>query len=143
MRPSDHSTRSGQSPSELLGPLRDFLLAPRQAVLAVLGSDGAPRQVVLNYLLDDDHILLNGRSERHWVRNARRDRRASIVIHDAEHYLHWVGFRGFVELGSEGSQALEEAMRMASYYGEDPRQHQGQTRVGFRFVPFSRFEGPG
>jgi PPOX class probable F420-dependent enzyme len=126
----------------LIDSVRDFLSAPRQATLAVLGTDGSPRQVIVNYLLGDDHILLNGRSDRRWVADAQRDPRASFALCDVDDYLHWVGFRGRLEVCSEGPQALDEAMRMASYYGEDPEQHAGQDRVGFRFVPRTVFEGP-
>jgi len=143
MESSGHLTTPDRSARELIDAVREFLASPRQAVLALLGRDGSPRQVVINFLLGDDQILLNGRADRDWVRNVRRDPRASFALYDVEHYLRWVGFRGTAEVSSEGAEALEEAMRMASHYAEDPAQHEGQTRVGFRFVPHSRFEGPG
>jgi hypothetical protein len=36
---------------ELIEPVRSFLSAPRCAVLATIGADGAPRLIVTHYLL--------------------------------------------------------------------------------------------
>ena len=41
---------------ELIKPVRSFLSAPRCAVLATIASDGAPRQIVIHYLLGADHL---------------------------------------------------------------------------------------
>ena len=40
---------------DLLEPVRAFLSAPRCAVLSTIGPDGAPRQIVIHYLLGEDH----------------------------------------------------------------------------------------
>ncbi len=80
-------------PSGLLAPLREYLAAPRCAVLS-LGADRAPRQVVVHYLREPDGLLLNGGSDRRWAENLGRDPRVSLVVHDAEQPLHWVGIRG-------------------------------------------------
>ncbi|MDQ6730152.1 MAG: pyridoxamine 5'-phosphate oxidase family protein [Actinomycetota bacterium] len=57
-------------------PVRPFLSEPRCAVLATIGADGAPRQMVTHYLLGEDHLRINGHRDRHWVANLRRDPRA-------------------------------------------------------------------
>ena len=44
----------------LIDPVRTFLGAPRCAVLATIGAGGAPRQIVIHYLLGDDHVRING-----------------------------------------------------------------------------------
>ncbi len=66
----------------LITPVRTFLGAPRCAVLSTVGTDGAPRQIVIHYLLRDDHLRINGHRDRRWVANLRRDARMSLVVHD-------------------------------------------------------------
>jgi PPOX class probable F420-dependent enzyme len=116
----------------LLDSVRDFLAAPRCAVLSTVGPDGAPRQIVLHYLLDDDHLRINGHRDRRWVANLRRDPRASLIVHDDADYLHYVSIRGTATLLDEDDHALAEAMRQAERYGEDPQSFAGQPRVSFR-----------
>jgi hypothetical protein len=50
----------------LIEPVRSFLAAPRCAVLSTLGPDGAPRQIVVHYMLGENHIQLNGNRDRRW-----------------------------------------------------------------------------
>lgn len=58
-----------------VGDVRPFLQGPQRAVLSTVGTDGGPHQVVVDYAVDADGILLNGRVDRRWVRNLRRDPR--------------------------------------------------------------------
>jgi PPOX class probable F420-dependent enzyme len=117
---------------DLIDTARAFLAAPRCAVLATLGPDGAPRQIVIHYLLGTDHLLINGHRDRRWVANLRRDPRASLVVHDDADYLHYVSIRGMATLLDEGAAAAAEAMRQAERYGEDPQMFADQPRVSFR-----------
>jgi PPOX class probable F420-dependent enzyme len=117
---------------ELIESVRAFLAAPRCAVLSTLGADGAPRQIVIHYLLDTDHLRINGHRDRRWVANLRRDPRASLVVHDEADYLHYVSIRGTATLLDEGDRAVAEAMRQAERYGEDPQPFAAQPRVSFR-----------
>ena len=66
----------------LIEPVRGFLSAPRCAVLSTLGPDGAPRQIVIHYMLGEDHVRLNGHRDRRWVANVRRDPRVALIVHD-------------------------------------------------------------
>lgn len=116
----------------LLEPVRAFLSAPRCAVLATVGRDGAPRQIVIHYLLGEDHLRLNGHRDRRWVANLRRDRRLSLIVHDETDYLHYVSIRGVAHVLDEGEHAVGEAMAQAERYGEDPSDFAGQPRVSFR-----------
>ncbi len=125
---------------DLIDPVREFLSAPRCAVLSTVGSDGAPRQVVIHYTLADDHVRLNGRSDRGWVTNARRDSRVSLIVHDDTDYLHYVAIRGTVRPDVDGDLALHEAMVQDERYGEDPQNFAGQSRAGFRLDPQSVFQ---
>lgn len=119
----------------LIEPVRRFLSSPRCAVLSTLGTDGAPRQIVIHYMLGDDHILLNGHRDRRWVANVRRDPRVALIVHDAGDYLHYVSIHGRVTLVDEGAEALAQAMRQAERYGEKPADFAGQPRVSFRVDP--------
>jgi PPOX class probable F420-dependent enzyme len=119
----------------LLDQVRPFLVAPRCAVLSTLGLDGGPRQIVIHYMLDMDHLRLNGHRDRRWVANVRRDPRVALIAHDDRDYLHYVSIRGRAVLVDEGEAALAEAMRQAERYGEDPADFAGQPRVSFRVDP--------
>jgi PPOX class probable F420-dependent enzyme len=141
---SDGSSHSGgeahQQPRRLLDPVRGYLEAARCAVLASLRADGEPQQVVVHYLLEADHLLVNGSAGRRWVANLRRDPRASLMVHDADRPLHWVGIRGRAEGSAHGSAAVRDAMTMARRYGEDPADYQHLQRVSFKIVPHHVFE---
>lgn len=117
---------------ELIDPVRAFLNAPRCAVLSTIGPDGAPRQIVIHYVVGDDHLRINGHRDRRWVANVRRDPRVSLVIHDQDAYLHYVSVRGTATLVDEGDRAVAEAMSQAERYGEDPAEFADQPRVSFR-----------
>src|SRR5450756_2258817 len=80
-------------PLALPGPTRAFIAAPgRFATLATLAPDGAPRQAVVWYRLDQDGMLvINSAEGRHWPANLRRDARVAIAIADPSDGYHWVG----------------------------------------------------
>ena len=117
---------------ELIEPVRAFLSAPRCAVLSTIGPDGAPRQIVIHYLLGESHLRINGHRDRRWVANLRRDPRVSLIIHDQVDYLHYVSIRGTATLVDEGATAVAEAMNQAERYDEDPAEFADQPRVSFR-----------
>lgn len=119
----------------LIEPVRRFLAAPRCAVLSTLGPDGAPRQVVIHYMLCEDHIRLNGHRDRRWVANVRRDPRLALIVHDDRDYLHYISIRGRATLVDEHEDALAAAMSQAERYGENPADFAGQPRVSFRVDP--------
>jgi PPOX class probable F420-dependent enzyme len=123
------------SGSLLIDPVREFLAAPRCAVLSTIGPDGAPRQIVTHYTLLENHIKLNGHRDRRWVANLRRDPRVALIVHDDSDYLHYVSIRGRASVVDEGPDALTEAMVQAERYGEDPADFAGQARVSFQVEP--------
>jgi PPOX class probable F420-dependent enzyme len=124
----------------VLDAVRVYLSEPRCAVLSTVGADGTPHQAVLHYLLEPDGLVLNGRVDRRWARHLRDGGRVSIVVHDADDYLHWVGIKGRAEPLRDGDAAVEDAMTLARRYGEDPEAFRGQERVSFRVVPERVFE---
>lgn len=125
---------------QLIDSVRGYLSAPQCAVLSSLGPDGAPQQAVVHYLLGRDHLLVNGRPDRRWAANLRRDPRVSLVIHDGDKPLHWVGVRGVAQLRDESRGAVQDAMTMAQRYGEDPAEYEQLQRVSFEVVPHRVFE---
>lgn len=135
-----NTSRMGDA-SRLIDSVRGFLSAPRCAVLSTLGPDGAPRQVVIHYMLGNDHIRLNGQRDRRWVANLRRDPRVALIVHDELDYLHYVSIRGRAAV-DEHADALTEAMTQATRYGEDPAGFAGQPRVSFRVEPEHVHEYP-
>jgi PPOX class probable F420-dependent enzyme len=116
----------------LIEPVRAFLSAPRCSVLSTIGRDGAPRQIIIHYLLGENHLRINGHRDRHWVANLRRDPRASLIVHDQVDYLHYVSILGTAKLLDEGDTAVAEAMSQAERYSEDPAEFADQPRVSFR-----------
>ena len=124
----------------LLASVREYLTEARCAVLSTIGADGAPHQAVVHYLLEADGLLVNGRPDRRWAANLRRNPRVSVVVHDADRPLHWVGIKGSVHQVVEGQVAVDDAMAMASRYGEDPADYRELERVSFRILPHRVFE---
>ena len=116
--------------------VRSFLAGPHRAILSTLGSDGSPHLVVVDYLVEPDGLLLNGRVNRRWVRNLRDDTRVCALVHDHDDVGHWVRLAGTAELVREGDEAaVEDAMAMARRYGDDPEPFRGQHRVTWHLAP--------
>lgn len=115
-----------------LPSVRTFLEGAHRAVLATLGPAGSPHLVVVDYLVRDDGLLLNGRDGRRWVSNLRHDPRATALVHDPQDVAHWVSVSGRVGLVREGDDAsVEDAKTMSRRYGDDPDQFDGQHRVSW------------
>jgi PPOX class probable F420-dependent enzyme len=97
--------------------LRDFLLAPRFAVLATIAPDGRPRQSVMWYeLVDDDTVLMNTAEGRAKLADLRRDPRASLCVPDG---YRWVALSGPVTLIEDQERAQADIARLAvRYVGE-------------------------
>jgi len=120
--------------------VHDYLAEPRCAVLSTLDARGAPHQTVVHYFVEEAALVVNGRPDRLWVRNLRRDPRVSVVVHDAADYLHWVGIKGTARVRHEGRPAVEDAMNLARRYDEDPQQFAHLERVTLEIVPDGVFE---
>jgi PPOX class probable F420-dependent enzyme len=119
-----------------LDNVRSFLEGPHRAVLSTIGRDGSPHLVVVDYLVEQDRLLVNGRVNRRWVLNLRQDPRLSVLVHDPDEVSHWVRLTGTAILVREGNEAaVEDAMVMARRYGDDPGQFVGQHRVTWHLIP--------
>jgi PPOX class probable F420-dependent enzyme len=103
--------------------LRAFLAQPLFATLATIDPDGAPRQAVIWYRLEDDgRILVNSRIGRRWPSNLQRDDRASLAVTASDGYS-WVGLTGRVDEIAKGDRALHDILALAHRYhpeGPDP-----------------------
>ena len=123
------------SPSVDLDAVAPFLDGPHRAVLATLNPDGSPHVVVVDYLVQEGALLLNGRSGRRWVSNLRRDSRATALVQDQRDVDHWVSIAGSAVLVREGNEAsVEDARVMARRYGDDTEQFNGQHRVSWHLA---------
>jgi PPOX class probable F420-dependent enzyme len=127
---------TGVNPGTNLDAVRPFLDRPQRAVLATLNPDGSPHVVVVDYLVEDGVLLLNGRLGRRWVSNLRSDSRASALVHDPDNAEHWVRVAGSATPLREGDEAsIEDAKTLARRYGDDTEQFNGQLRVSWHLMP--------
>jgi PPOX class probable F420-dependent enzyme len=118
----------------LLAPrFRTFLDQLLFAALATVDPDGAPRQAVIWYHLDDDgRILVNSRVGRRWPSNLRRDARASLAITGPDGYT-WLGLAGRVVETVEGDDALADILALAHRY--HPEGPDAEEIASFRAYP--------
>lgn len=128
---------------ELSIEVRAFLDAPRFAVVATIGPDGAPHQAVVWYLVDDDAIVVNSADGRRWPANLRRDPRMEITVEDGYRYVQ---LGGSVAIDDDQGRAQADIAAMARrYHADDPSEAEDliahrfrlQHRVSFRLVPTS------
>jgi PPOX class probable F420-dependent enzyme len=107
----------------LSGAVRRFLAQPVVASIATVDENGAPRQAVVWYRLEDDgRILLNSRTPRRWCSNLQRDGRVAISVIDPRDGLRWVGLTGVVEeVVDDVSISREDIVALAHrYHPEGP-----------------------
>src|SRR4029078_4292676 len=85
VEPAQTPTIAPASSISLTDRVRAFLDRPLFLSLATVDPDGAPRQAVIWYRLEDDgRILVNSRQGRRWPANLLRDGRVSLAITDPE-----------------------------------------------------------
>ena len=77
--------------NELTGPMREFLMEKRFAVLATINANGTPQLTVMWYLLEGDEIVFNTKRGRQKQRNLSRDPRVSFVVEDAYRFVRVTG----------------------------------------------------
>ena len=128
------------APSAALSPVAlRFLATPgRYAVIATLGADGTPHQVVVWYRLDDDGLLINSLVGRRWSRELLADRRIAFAVHESDATSHredYVAVQAEVVVAATGPEALGDIEDLARRYGDDPTGFEGQARISFRLVP--------
>ncbi|HEX8939845.1 MAG TPA: pyridoxamine 5'-phosphate oxidase family protein [Candidatus Limnocylindrales bacterium] len=128
-------------PRPLPPDVRDFLDAPRFAVVATVGADGTPHQAVAWYRLVADGLVLNSREGRRWPTDLRRDRRVSIAVEDG---YDNVVLEGEVDIDDDQERAQADIAEMACrYHADDPararrlieEEFRRQRRVSFVLRP--------
>jgi PPOX class probable F420-dependent enzyme len=122
--------------------IRAFLDRPLFLSLATIDPDGAPRQAVIWYRLEDDgRILVNSRVGRRWPANLLRDGRASLAITDTADGYSWIGLTGHVDdVVDQHDAALSDIVALAWRYhpeGPDPadlESYAAYPRITFRIA---------
>ena len=122
--------------------IRSFLERPLFASLATIDPDGAPRQAVIWYRLDNDgRILVNSRGGRRWPANLRRDGRAAVAVHDDQDGYRWVGLTTHVEeVIDDVEVARQDILDLAwRYHPDGPDEadlaaYRSQPRITFRLA---------
>jgi PPOX class probable F420-dependent enzyme len=120
---------------------RAFLQQPLFAAVATTDANGAPRQAVIWYRLEDDgRILINSRQTRFWPANLRRDGRISLAVLGTDGYA-WLGLTGRVDaIDDDPERALADIDSLAWRYhpeGPDPddlASYRAFPRVTFRIA---------
>jgi PPOX class probable F420-dependent enzyme len=115
--------------------IRAFIAAPlRFATLATIDDDGAPRQAVIWYRLDDDgRIAINSADGRRWPANLRRDRRCSLVIAEPANAYAFVALGGRVaEVIDDQAVAQADIADLARRYHADEPARAASAIARFR-----------
>jgi PPOX class probable F420-dependent enzyme len=126
-------------PALLQPRLKAFLDRRLFASLATVDPDGAPRQAVIWYRLEDDgRIMVNSLAGRRWPANLERDPRVAISIVDNDDGYAWLGLTGRVdEIDENPERAREDIVALAFRYRDDPTpasiaNFRTQRRITFR-----------
>lgn len=123
--------------------VREFLDAPRFAVVATLDPDGSPRPAVVWYRVEGDTLIVNSADGRRWPANLRRDQRIALTVEDGYRYVQLIGS---VEIDDDQEVAQADIAEMARrYHAADPARAERliasvfrrQHRVTFRIMPTS------
>lgn len=93
--------------------VREFLEEIRFAVLATVGSSGAPQQTVVWYELQGNEIVMNTKRGRRKDRNLLRQPLASFCVEDGYRY---VVITGSVSLNDDQAAAQADIERLAIRY---------------------------
>jgi PPOX class probable F420-dependent enzyme len=99
--------------NDLTAAVREFLEAPRYAVVATINESGMPQLTAIWYELIGDEVLMNCNESRLKIRNLRRDPRLSICVVDGERY---VTLYGRATLSDDQQQAQADDYRLAIRY---------------------------
>lgn len=112
-------------------PYRELFEEPDFCYVATLREDGRPAVRPTWVNIEGDTVVLNGKEERVWVRDLRRDPRVILTVVDRNNPYRWVEIkRHMIEDTHEG--ALEHIHKLAKkYMGQEeyPFLEPGEQRV--------------
>ena len=126
----------------LLEPrLRAFLDQRLFASLATVDPDGAPRQAIIWYRLEDDgRIMVNSLAGRRWPANLERDGREALSILADDDGYTWLGLTGRVDgIDRDLDRARDDIVALAHRYRDHPTptsiaSFRSQQRITFRIA---------
>ncbi|HVF19480.1 MAG TPA: PPOX class F420-dependent oxidoreductase [Mycobacteriales bacterium] len=106
------------------------------AVLATVGGDGGPQQVVMWVAYDGDDLLISTVEGRIAHRNLAREPKACVVVYPRDNPYSYVEVRGTATMTSEGGDDLINALSQ-KYHGVTPYPRIGpdEPRVVIRLTP--------
>jgi PPOX class probable F420-dependent enzyme len=111
--------------------IRTFLDDERFATISTIDADGAPRQAVVWYTLDDDEFVINSRVGRRWPTNLLRDPRIALSVVDTADGQRWAGLTGSVRSITDRATTQADIAGMARRYEADDPDEVRQSIVGF------------
>ena len=114
--------------------VREFLNAPRYAVLATINRDGSPHLTEMWYGIRGDELFFNTTQERRKRQNLDRDPRVSLIVSGEKGGVVWrslvyVRIDGTARLVATGDDALEDIVRLAVRY--DGPQSEPSARASY------------
>jgi PPOX class probable F420-dependent enzyme len=93
--------------------VRQFLDAPRFAVLATLNPDGSAQLTVIWYARRDDEVIVNTTAPRKKAANIARDPRVSLLVGESDRYVR---VDGEARSAATGAAALADIRELAVRY---------------------------
>jgi PPOX class probable F420-dependent enzyme len=101
--------------------VREFLAAPRYAVIATVNADGSPQLTEIWYDLRGDELIFNMAAERVKVRNLARDPRVSLLVAGVKGEPTWrstayVRVEGRAREIASGAAGVEDIYRLGIRY---------------------------
>ncbi|HAF10597.1 MAG TPA: PPOX class F420-dependent oxidoreductase [Chloroflexi bacterium] len=92
----------------LAADVREFLDAPRFAVLGTLNEDGSPQLTVIWYARRDDEVIVNTTAPRKKALNMARDPRVALLVGESDRYVRLDGAAREVAAGDDALQDIRE-----------------------------------
>ncbi len=88
--------------------VREFLDAPRFAVLATLNPDGSAHLTVIWYARRDGEVIINTTAPRKKAANIARDPRVSLLVGESDRYVRLDGGARSVATGADALRDIRE-----------------------------------
>jgi PPOX class probable F420-dependent enzyme len=125
------------SNAQITPEIEQLLKEASYAQIATLMPDGSPQLTQVWIDFDGTHLIVNTVASHQKVRNARRDPRVAVNVHDPSRPFRVANFRGrVVEITAEGADQHIDSMAR-KYLGADtyPFRRPGQQRVMLKIQP--------
>jgi PPOX class probable F420-dependent enzyme len=127
--------------------VREFLAAPRYAVIATVNPNGSPQLTEIWYDLRGDELVFNMGAERVKIRNLAKDPRVSLLVAGVKGEPTWgsltyVRVEGRARQIASGKEGVEDIYRLAVRYDGAEAAERGkrdvwskQQRVSYAIEP--------